>query len=165
MWRAGVIRNLFKMFSKAMGILRLLWLNMARPFRTISNIMTVKGPMPRAMTVRIFMKFDRTISMGWNLRPEVVSSSAFQGKDIKTSVINSILFKGKAILLSSLILCIGFGVMVFSSFVPTINFGALSSIIMITAVIGDILILPSVALLLSGMGVKFYKHKEITNGI
>lgn len=80
-----------------------------------------------------------------------------KGKDIKESVMNSILFKGRAILLSSLILCIGFGVMVFSRFVPTINFGALSSIIMATAVIGDILILPSVALLLSGMGVEFYK--------
>ncbi|CCK80461.1 efflux RND transporter permease subunit [Desulfobacula toluolica] len=78
-------------------------------------------------------------------------------KDIKDSVKNSILFKGRAILLSSLILCIGFGVMVFSRFVPTINFGVLSSIIMVTAVIGDILILPSVALLLSGMGVEFYK--------
>ena len=87
-----------------------------------------------------------------------------KGNDIKESVIRSIKFKGKAILLSSLILCIGFGVMIFSQFVPTINFGVLSAIIMITAVIGDILILPSVALFLSGMGVKFYKDKEITNG-
>jgi predicted RND superfamily exporter protein len=88
-----------------------------------------------------------------------------KGNDVKESVIRTILFKGKAILLSSLILCIGFGVMIFSQFVPTINFGALSSIIMITAVIGDILILPSVALFLSGMGVKFYNDKEIKNGV
>ncbi len=80
-----------------------------------------------------------------------------KGKNIKESVINTILFKGKAIILSSLILSIGFGVMIFSQFVPTINFGALSSIIMITAVIGDLLVLPSAALFLSAVGVKFYK--------
>lgn len=88
-----------------------------------------------------------------------------RGNDVKESVTRTILFKGKAILLSSLILCIGFGVMVFSRFVPTINFGGLSSIIMITAVMGDILILPSAALFLSDLGVKFYKDKEIKNGI
>ncbi|MDY0222821.1 MAG: MMPL family transporter [Desulfobacterium sp.] len=88
-----------------------------------------------------------------------------KGIGVKESVTNSILSKGKAILLSSIILCIGFGVMVFSQFIPTINFGALSSIIMVTAVLGDILILPSVALLVSGVGVKFYRHKEMSNGI
>ncbi|NOX34086.1 MAG: MMPL family transporter, partial [Deltaproteobacteria bacterium] len=86
------------------------------------------------------------------------------GENIDDSVRKSIQSKGEAIILSSLILCIGFGVMVFSHFVPTINFGGLSSIIMITAVIGDILILPSAALLLSDMGITFYKYKEIING-
>lgn len=88
-----------------------------------------------------------------------------KGKDMQESLSTSILFKGQAVLLSSLILCIGFGVMVFSRFVPTINFGVLSSVIMITAVIGDILILPSAALLFSSFGIKFYKNKETINGI
>jgi predicted RND superfamily exporter protein len=56
-------------------------------------------------------------------------------------------YKGRAILSSSLILCIGFGVLVLSRFVPTINFGMLSAIIMITAVIGDLVVLPSIILL------------------
>lgn len=51
--------------------------------------------------------------------------------------------KGSAITFSSIILAIGFGVMVFSSFVPTIYFGLLSAIIMLTALIGDIVFLPS----------------------
>ena len=54
--------------------------------------------------------------------------------------------KGRAIISSSLILCIGFGVLVLSNFVPTINFGMLSAIIMITAAIGDMIILPSIML-------------------
>ncbi len=89
-----------------------------------------------------------------------------KGNNTQQSVIKSLLSKGKAMSVSSLILCIGFGVMVFSRFVPTINFGVLSSIIMITALMGDIFILPSVVLFLSDMGLKFYKkNKEITNDI
>ena len=45
-----------------------------------------------------------------------------------------------------LILCIGFGVLILSRFVPTMNFGMLSAIIMITAVIGDLVVLPSIIL-------------------
>jgi predicted RND superfamily exporter protein len=84
-----------------------------------------------------------------------VKSNLMEQGDIKVAIAGAILTKGKAIILSSLILCIGFGVMVFSRFVPTMNFGALSSVIMITAVIGDILILPSAVLYLAGLGIKF----------
>lgn len=55
--------------------------------------------------------------------------------------------KGRAILSSSLILCVGFGVLVLSRFVPTVQFGMLCAIIMITAVIGDLVVLPSILLL------------------
>lgn len=55
-----------------------------------------------------------------------------------------ILTKGRAIFSSSLILCIGFGVLVLSRFVPTVNFGMLSAIIMLTALIGDVVLLPAI---------------------
>ena len=70
-----------------------------------------------------------------------------EGFSISESVKTVIFLKGRAILSSSLILCIGFGVLVLSRFVPTINFGMLSAIIMITAVIGDLVVLPSIILL------------------
>ena len=44
------------------------------------------------------------------------------------------------------ILCVGFGVDVFSRFIPVVNFGLLCAIIMITAVIGDLVLLPAVML-------------------
>jgi hypothetical protein len=69
-----------------------------------------------------------------------------EGFSISESVKTVIFLKGRAILSSSLILCIGFGVLVLSRFVPTINFGMLSAIIMITAVIGDLVVLPSIIL-------------------
>jgi predicted RND superfamily exporter protein len=55
--------------------------------------------------------------------------------------------KGEAILSSSLILCMGFGVLVLSRFVPIIHFGLLSAVIMLTALLGDIVVLPSFILL------------------
>lgn len=55
--------------------------------------------------------------------------------------------KGRAILASSLILCIGFGVLVFSSFIPTIHFGILCACIMLSALIADLFFLPALLLL------------------
>lgn len=70
-----------------------------------------------------------------------------QGLLIPEAIMHTIDTKGSAILSSSLILCIGFGVMVLSRFVPVIHFGLLCAIIMITAVIGDLVLLPAVILL------------------
>ena len=85
------------------------------------------------------------------------------GSTVSESVALSITTKGKAIALSSFILCIGFGVMSLSNFIPTVNFGILSALIMITALIGDIVVLPSLALLVSSTGLDFYKTKEKYN--
>jgi predicted RND superfamily exporter protein len=62
----------------------------------------------------------------------------------------TILEKGTAISASSLILVIGFGVLLFSSFVPTMSFGGLSAVIMITALIGDLIVLPAAMLSFDG---------------
>ncbi len=55
--------------------------------------------------------------------------------------------KGRAIISSSCILSLGFGVMVLSRFIPVVNFGLLCAVIMVTAVIGDLVLLPAVILL------------------
>ncbi|RLB31518.1 MAG: RND transporter, partial [Deltaproteobacteria bacterium] len=70
-----------------------------------------------------------------------------EGFSVGDSVWHVILNKGRPIISTSVILCIGFGVLMLSSFSPTMNFGILCSIIMITAAVGDILVLPSVILL------------------
>jgi len=54
--------------------------------------------------------------------------------------------KGRAIFSSSFILCIGFGILTLSSFIPTVHFGLLCAFIMISAVIADIFLLPAVLL-------------------
>jgi hypothetical protein len=77
------------------------------------------------------------------------------GLEIPVAIEFVIAEKGRAILLSSIILCIGFGTMMTSQFVPTVHFGALSSIIMVTAVIGDLIILPSIL----GFSHSFFKKR------
>jgi predicted RND superfamily exporter protein len=66
---------------------------------------------------------------------------------VSQSLSNVISVKGRAILSSSLILCIGFGVIAFSRFAPVMNFGILLALIMMTALIGDLLVLPAILLL------------------
>ncbi|MDP3429763.1 MAG: MMPL family transporter, partial [Desulfomicrobium sp.] len=55
--------------------------------------------------------------------------------------------KGKALCATSAILSMGFGVMLFSNFTPTASFGGLSAMIMITAWIGDMIVLPAAIML------------------
>lgn len=54
--------------------------------------------------------------------------------------------KGLAITATSLILMFGFGVLLCSHFVPTISFGGLSAVIMFTAWLGDLIVLPALML-------------------
>jgi hypothetical protein len=71
------------------------------------------------------------------------------GSSLADSVREVMIVKGRAIVSSSFILCIGFGVLLLSRFGPTMNFGALSAVIMITALIGDLIVLPAVLLVVS----------------
>jgi hypothetical protein len=105
-------------------------------------------------TVAIGISVDDTIHFMTELKRNMVG-----GADTREAVKNTIQVKGKAMMLSSLILCIGFGVMIFSRFVPTMNFGVLSSVIMITALIGDILLLPASVLMFSSwINIKRSRH-------
>ncbi|SMP63019.1 hypothetical protein SAMN06295888_11092 [Desulfonatronum zhilinae] len=68
--------------------------------------------------------------------------------------------KGAALCATSMILVIGFGVLLFSNFVPTISFGGLSAVVMVTALVGDLVVLPAIMLAFhrgraeDGMGVR-----------
>jgi len=66
------------------------------------------------------------------------------GASINDALTSSIRAKGGAIITTSIILTCGFVVLCFSSFVPTIQFGLLCSIIMLTALVGDLVVLPAI---------------------
>ena len=73
----------------------------------------------------------------------VYQSGRNQKMSMGEAAIKAMRIKGEPIMLTSFILCCGFGVMVFSSFVPTIQFGFLSAVIMISAMVCDLVILPA----------------------
>lgn len=78
-----------------------------------------------------------------------------QGLSIPETLTHVTETKGPAIISSSMILCIGFGVMILSRFVPIIHFGLLSAIIMVTAVVGDMVLLPAIILLKKTVRIDF----------
>ena len=65
----------------------------------------------------------------------------------RQAISRTILAKGKAIITTSIALFFAFGILAFSNFVPTVYFGILTAGIMITAVLGDLIILPILLLI------------------
>jgi uncharacterized protein len=70
-----------------------------------------------------------------------------QGIGVRDAVELVILQKGLGMISSSVIVFIAFGIMVLSRFMPVVHFGLLCAIIMVTALIGDMVLLPAVLLL------------------
>jgi len=90
-----------------------------------------------------------TVALGIAVDDTIHLLSGYQrqraiGFSIRQAIELAIRVKGQAVLSSSFILCMGFGVLVLSRFVPIIHFGFLSALIMITALISDVIILPSI---------------------
>lgn len=70
-----------------------------------------------------------------------------QTKNPAISVHQALIEKGKPIVLTSVILFFGFGVIAFSQFGPSFYFGILSAIVMFNALLADLIVLPSLLLL------------------
>jgi predicted RND superfamily exporter protein len=77
-----------------------------------------------------------------------------QGLPLPEALHRVTLDKGRGICASTVILVIGFSVLVLSRFVPTISFGGLSAVIMITAWLGDMVVLPAAMLAFRGKAPK-----------
>jgi len=67
---------------------------------------------------------------------------------------NTILTKGRAIVVSSAILCTGYGVLTTSHFIPTFQFGLLSTAVMVAALAGDLILLPALLVFVSSFRMK-----------
>ncbi len=69
------------------------------------------------------------------------------GMTAEKAINKTIVTKGHPIITTSLIMTGGFGILLFASFVPSIQFGLLSALIMGFAVISDLLVLPAIFLI------------------
>lgn len=75
------------------------------------------------------------------------------GKDASQAVLATHGSIGKALYFTTLVVVIGFSVLLFSRFVPTIFFGWLTALAMVLALIANLVVLPALL-------VTFYSHKE-----
>ncbi|MFH0725668.1 MAG: MMPL family transporter [Pseudomonadota bacterium] len=71
-----------------------------------------------------------------------------EGVSVAEALEEVIQSKGRAIMTTGSIVCIGFGVLVFSRFMPVVHYGLLSAIIMVTGLAGELLLQPAVMLLI-----------------
>jgi len=69
-----------------------------------------------------------------------------QGQTTQKAIEHAVIVKGHPIITTSLIMMGAFAILLFGSFVPTIQFGVLSALIMLFAVISDLLVLPGLLL-------------------
>jgi hypothetical protein len=129
-WKLGLLSLLPNLFPIALnfGIMGLF----AIPLNTATALIAA---------VAIGMAVDNTIHF-----LAIYSKHRSEGLSRKDAVGDVILSKGRAMVSSSIILLIGFGVLIFSHFIPTIHFGLLCAVIMAAALAGDLIFLPSLAL-------------------
>ncbi|MBW2735358.1 MAG: MMPL family transporter [Deltaproteobacteria bacterium] len=92
-------------------------------------------------TVALGIAVDDTIHFLQQMRLELARHG-----DRERAVRETIRIKGPAIIWTSLVISVGFSVLLLSQFAPTRNFGILISFAMITALAGDLLFLPALLL-------------------
>lgn len=83
-------------------------------------------------------------------------SAMQKGKNVVESIEESLLLGGNAIVITTLILVLGFGTFLFSDFSLYSNFGLMSSIALSFAMILDVLLLPAILIYLDKRGNKKY---------
>ena len=86
----------------------------------------------------IGLAVDDTIHFLTNYRMEVLKSG-----DIEDAIDKTLKEVGQAVIFTSVILALGFGVMAFSSYLFISNFGIFSALAILVALLGDLLLLPA----------------------
>ena len=73
-----------------------------------------------------------------------------EGADVDTALVGTFGEIGRPIVLTSVVNCAGFGILFLSDFLPMSHFGLLSSVAMVAALIGDLVLLPNLLRLFDG---------------
>ena len=100
-------------------------------------------------SIGIGIAVDNTIHYIYRYKIEYAKT-----KDLRVSVVNAHSSIGIAMFYTSIVIMVGFSVLVFSNFIPTIYFGLLTMLAMLMAILSNLFLLPVLL-------VSFYKEKEI----
>ena len=99
---------------------------------------TLRTSIVIVFSISLGIAVDDTIHFLARLRAE-----SRAGKSLDEAIRATCLGTGRAIAFTSVILCSGFALLTFSQFLPAKNFGWLSALTMVTALIGDLFLLPA----------------------
>ena len=67
-----------------------------------------------------------------------------RGQSLEDAIENATIDAGRPIVITSIVLAAAFSIMVFGNFTPNINFGMISAVIILLALIADLILLPAV---------------------
>ncbi len=96
-------------------------------------------PLPAVtFTMALGIAVDDTIHLMVRFQEEIRA-----GKDRDDALRAAVLHTGRAVVVTTILLCTGFGVNVFSAFTAFVIFGALGSSVIFTALLCDVLVLPA----------------------
>ncbi len=126
-WKLGLLSLIPNLFPLAFNFGIMVLLNI--PLNTATALIAA---------VAIGMAVDNTIHF-----LTIYARDRGVGYARRDAVDRTIAGKGVAMIASSVILVIAFGVLLFSRFIPTIQFGLLSAVMILTALVGDMLLLPA----------------------
>ncbi|MFP8877913.1 MAG: MMPL family transporter, partial [Myxococcota bacterium] len=76
------------------------------------------------------------------------------GATTEAAVAHTVRTAGRPIILTSLVLLGGFGVLAFSSFNPNVHFGLISAVVVVLALIADLVMLPAALRVLKPAGLE-----------
>ncbi|MGK5094113.1 MMPL family transporter [Deltaproteobacteria bacterium TL4] len=157
-----ILQGLVRSFLLAFGIIILCFIMLLRSFKYV-----IIALVPSIFPILIAGSLMALFSIQLNFSTMIIAALTFgiivddtihfmmryqrakKNGQLKTEAIqNALLESGQAITFTSIILFFGFGVNIFSAFVPNVTFGFLGAVVIVAALIADLLILPSFLLFL-----------------
>lgn len=146
-WSSFLISSCGAILSLALAF-RSLRLGIAAFIPNLIPIVTVVGFMGWVgLRINAATAMIQSISMGLAVDFSIhyiyrLISEVRAGHDFSTALLRTHRSTGKAMVFASLALMLGFGVLVFSNFLPTMQFGLLVSLAMVGGLIGNLVLLP-----------------------
>jgi predicted RND superfamily exporter protein len=146
-WSSFLISSCGAILSLTLAF-RSLRLGIAAFIPNLIPIVTVVGFMGWAgLRINAATAMIQSISMGLAVDFSIhyiyrVISEVRAGHNFSTALLRTHRSTGKAMVFASLALMLGFGVLVFSNFLPTMQFGLLVSLAMVGGLVGNLVLLP-----------------------
>lgn len=165
-----VVKSFFTSMAMAIGLVSLLLLFVFKDF-FLATLAMFPNIIPLTLGAAVMALFGVHIDIGTSIVCSVCLGIAVDdtihfvssyknyrknGLDAYGAVVETFSITGKALVSTTLLLVVGFGVFIFADFVPNRNFGIFCSIILFYALLTDLLFLPALIL-------KFDSKKEEKN--